>query len=93
MPGYLTDQERRDIEANIPSAATRDAMWSLGTAAIVATVSYNEKVRLEKLDEGLRTTKRKWYFDYTIVGITCSSCHSETEEGQWHCHVCSSPLT
>lgn len=89
----LSDRERRDIENNIPSAATRAAMWDIGVAAIGFAMSQAEKNRLKNLEAELRTKKPKWYLFHTIVGVTCPTCNSATEEGQWCCHRCGAALT
>ena len=89
----LDDSERRDMETILLPEKTRTELWNLGTAAFEFAMSQAEKSRLKNLEAELRTKKPECYLFHLIVGVTCPSCLSVTEEGQWCCHLCGAALT
>ena len=74
-------------------AAATGAALGLGLLFLGDSISKEEKDRLKNLTEQLRKNKPRYYSSGRILGSICPSCYLETEECQWHCHMCGSSLT
>ena len=89
MPEYRITTQSTDEK--IASGIMGGAFALLFAGGAMAARGVKNKQN-EMLWDNLWKNKPAYYFSHRIVGVTCPSCLSVTEEGQWDCYMCGSEL-